>query len=123
MNGRRLRSRPPVEVVALGVVLALAGLVGVLYHAGEWSRADHRGELLLVLLVRVIAIVGAGLFLGRGWARWVAIAWMAYHVALSALHPWSELAVHARLLGVFVVVLFFNRGSRYFASGAGRLSP
>jgi len=42
-------------------------------------------------MIRIIAVVG-GVFLlmGHNWARWLMLAWLAFHVAVSAFHSLSE---------------------------------
>jgi hypothetical protein len=47
--------------------------------------------------------------------RWLLVAWMAYHVVLSYFHTFSELAMHAALLVVIVVALFYPRAAGYFS--------
>ena len=107
------RTRPP-SVTAIGWLFIVAGTVGVTYHAKEF-RIPPSAEVLWVLLVRLLAIV-CGLFVLRGanWARWLALAWVAYHVGLSALHSVSETAVHAALLAVVAFVLLRPRASAFF---------
>ncbi len=31
---------------------------------------------------------------GSNWARWLALAWIAFHVFLSFLHSWQQVLVH-----------------------------
>lgn len=110
----------PRSVTAIAYLFVAAGVFGLAYHAAD---IDPRGpfdyRLAWVLVVRLLAIV-AGVFLLRGanWARWLAIAWIGYHVALSALHSWVDTAVHAVLLAGIAYVLLrppvaaFFRGAR-----------
>jgi hypothetical protein len=69
----------------------------------------------LVCFVRLLAIVG-GVFLlrGRAWARWLLLAWLAFHVVLSAFHNRVELAMHAGLLVVIGFFLFRPKAAAYF---------
>src|SRR5262249_39079375 len=62
-----------------------------------------------------LAIV-CGVFLLRGsnWARWLLLAWIAFHVVLSAFHNVFELAMHSLLLVVVAYCLFRPRTSAYF---------
>ena len=45
-------------------------------------------EFVGITVIGVAAVV-AGVFMlrGRNWARWLALAWMASHVAISVFHP------------------------------------
>ena len=43
---------------------------------------------------------------GRNWARWGALAWMLFHVILSAFHALHEFAIHAVFLAIMARLLF-----------------
>jgi hypothetical protein len=68
-------------------------------------------------LIGVIAIVG-GIFLlkGRNWARWLLLAWLAFHVVVSALNSLSGSVVHLVLLVAIAYFLLTPPDSRYFSS-------
>jgi len=70
---------------------------------------------LWVFSIRLLGILG-GVFLirGRNWARWVLVGWMAFHVAVSALHSLSEVVVHSLLFGTILWLLFRAPISGYF---------
>lgn len=108
MNKRSL------SVTIIAWIYIVAGVVGLAYHAKEPAQA-FENDGLWICLVRLLAIV-AGVFLLRGhnWARWLCIAWMAWHVWLSIFHPVSELIMHSVLLVVFAFLLFRPRASAYF---------
>ena len=108
--------KPPLPVVLVSCLFVVAGIAGIVYHLPEWRLANgvHAKEAWAVT-VRLLAIVcGVFLFLGKNWARCLAIAWMVYHVVLSAMHSTSELATHVVLLVVVAVLLFLPVSTRYF---------
>ena len=112
-----MKAARPWPVVAVGSLFVLAGIVGFIYHAlrlREPGPVDS--ELYLVLFIRVLALV-AGVFLFRGasWARWLAMAWMAYHIGLSAFESSVQgVAVHFALLVVIGYLLLRPDSSAYF---------
>src|SRR5947209_4858406 len=117
----RTTIRRPISVSVIGVLFLVAGIVGVAYHAREFTlRGPIQSDVVLVCLVRVLAIVG-GVFLLRGhdWARWLLVGWMAFHVVISGFHSVSELIVHAGLLGIIAYWLFRAEALRYFRPEAG----
>jgi hypothetical protein len=74
-------------------------------------------ELGFVIAVRALAVVGGALILyGVGWARWLLLLWIAWHVALSLGHSPGELAMHAALFVVVAFVLFRRQASDHFRS-------
>jgi hypothetical protein len=70
-----------------------------------------------VSIVRIIAVVGGAFLLtGRNWARWLLLAWLAFHVVVSAFHSLSEFMPHVVLLMIFGYVLLGPPTSKYFRS-------
>jgi hypothetical protein len=111
-------NKRPIAVTILACLLIVMGVVGIAYHFGEF-RSTPPSEYLLVLFVRLLAIVcGVFLLRGKGWARWLAIAWIAVHVVVSYFHSMQEAAMHLVFLAVFAVVLFMPAANRYFANRA-----
>jgi hypothetical protein len=104
----------PASVTAVGALFVAAGVVGLAYHAGDFKTLRPL-EYGLVCFVRLLAVLG-GVFVlrGRNWARWLVIAWMAFHVALSVLHTPAELATHAVLLALIAWLLFRPKARAYF---------
>jgi uncharacterized membrane protein len=112
----QLRAKRPRFVTAIGWLFVAAGIVGVAYHATDLNvRSPFDDDAAWVLLVRVLAIV-AGFFMLRGanWAGWLALAWIAFHVILSAFHSVSEAIAHAVLFAAVAYVLLRPEASAYF---------
>ena len=107
-------NKRPVSVTIIGCIFIVAGVVGLTYHAGDF-RTVRPAEYALVCFVRLLAIIGGAFLLRtRDWARWLLVAWMAWHVALSVLHTPVELVMHAVLLVVAAWFLFQPKTSMYF---------
>jgi len=102
----------PFPVTILGFLFILAGLVGLVYHLSE-SPLDH--WVIPISIVRIIAVVG-GVFLLRGhnWARWLVLAWLTFHVVVSAFNSLSESTAHVVLVMVVGYFLLRSPASRYF---------
>jgi hypothetical protein len=100
-------NKRPFLVTLLGCVLAAAGCVGLIYHLGDLkSNGPLQYDVLGIASIRLLAVI-AGVFLiaGRNWAKWMALAWLALHVVISALHSIPEAISHAILLALFWYVL------------------
>ena len=115
--------RRPLSVIIVAILFIIAGCVGFVYHANEYfEQRSMNYELIWVLLLQVLAVVCGLLLLRRvNWARWVAIAWLAYHVSISIFHSASEIITHSVLLIVVTVLLFIPKSSVYF-KGEGKPS-
>jgi hypothetical protein len=109
------RKRPR-SVTVISWLFIATGIVGFAYHASELNtRSPFESDAVLVLFVRLLAIV-AGVFMLRGadWARWLALAWLGFHVILSALHSVSETLMHMALLAGAAYVLLRPKATAYF---------
>jgi hypothetical protein len=100
------------------------GLVhGMHEGVGDGTGTSEHSDLLWVFGTQLLAIV-AGVFLLRGhnWARWLLVAWLGFHVAMSAFHDWGELAVHSLFAVIVIYFLFRAPASEYFRGAPRPLS-
>jgi hypothetical protein len=106
----------PLPVTILGCLFIVVGLVGFVYH---FSDRPLDRWVVLISIVRIMAVIG-GVFLlmGRNWARWLLLAWLAFHVVVSAFHSLSEAMAHVVLLMVIGYVLLRPPASQYFQSAS-----
>jgi len=116
-------TKRPLSVTIIGCLFVAAGMVGLVYHAMEFTTTNRPLQLVLVCFVRLLAIV-CGIFMLRGhnWARWGLLVWIAYHVVLSAFHSVFEVVMHGLLLAVITWLLLRPRVSAYFRT-AGHTCP
>ena len=113
---RNLMNKRPLSVTVISCFFAAAGAVGIAYHLTEFKTlSPFPYDVLWVCLVRLLAVIG-GVFMLRGhnWARWLTLAWIAYHVILSYFHSVQEVLIHALLLAVFAFFLFRPTATAYF---------
>ena len=101
----------PFGVTFLGWLFIAVGSLSVAYDLknglDRWA--------ILIAGVSFIAII-AGLFLlkGRNWARWLLLAWLAFHVLVGALHSPSNSIAHLVLFAVIAYFLLTPPASTYF---------
>jgi hypothetical protein len=110
----------PVSIAVLAAIYLIIGTVGFVFHGREIMarHAFHSDDFLVELTELIALITGIFLFRGHNWARWVALAWMIFHVVLSAFGPPFPLVVHALFCIVIAWMLFRPDAGRYFR-GAG----
>ena len=109
----------PLSVTILGGVYILVGIGGLAYHLREFNPHHLlENDALTASVVRALAIL-AGIFMlqAKNWARWLALAWMAFHVIISIHHPLPQLVTHAMLLAVIAYLLFQPKVREYFRRG------
>ncbi len=106
----------PLSVIIISCVYILAGAIGFAYHFTEFLAPNpFQYDIVGIALVRLTAVVcGVYMLLGHNWARWVALAWIALHVILSAFHSLPQFAIHCLFLAVITWFLFRPEVTRYF---------
>jgi len=105
----------PLSVTVICWVYLVTGAAGFIYHLGEFRSLPFPLDTLWVELVRIAAVI-AGWFMlsGRNWARWLALAWIAFHVVIGALHSVTQLIVHALFCIIIGYILFRPAAARFF---------
>src|SRR5690349_5077201 len=95
---RKGRKRIPVPVILIACLYFAVGIGGFVAHFSDRGAPDW----IWVEVTESLAIVcGVFLLLARNWARWLAIAWMAFHVAIS-FGELPQLAIHSLFLVLIV---------------------
>ena len=106
-------NKRPISVTVIAWLYLVVGTLGAVAHVRDFERGVF--DSVLVESVEIAAIVcGAFLLRGQNWARWVAVAWIGFHVVLSAFHELREFAVHALFCAVIAWILFRPEAGRYF---------
>jgi len=100
----------------ISLLLIAAGAGGLVFHYSDF-RAQHpfQYDVVWIALVRLAAIL-CGVYMLRAfnWARWLSLAWIAFHVILSVFHSPLQLGVHILVFAAFAYFLFSPRSSEYF---------
>ncbi len=104
------RRRTPVSVALIACLYLPVGIGGLLVHFRDLRAPDG----IWVEVTELLAIIcGVFLLRAQNWARWLAVAWMTFHVFIS-FGVWRELAVHGLFLALIGWCLFRADASRFF---------
>lgn len=99
----------PVAVIVIACLYLLVGVAGFAAHFHELLA--HHSDAIGIEATELLAVVsGVGLLLRQNWARWLALAWIVFHVGISLFHPLQELAIHCAFL-VLIAWALLRRGS------------
>jgi len=103
----------PLAVTGVAWLFIAVGTVGFVFHSPELLRLQK--DAFLIEFTELLALV-AGLFMlrGRNWARWLTLAWMLFHVLLSAFPPGRELVFHIVIFIGIAWLLLQPDAARYF---------
>ena len=104
------RKRTPVTVILIACLYLAVGIGGLVVHftdrrTPEWVWVEGTEFLAIVC--------GVFMLRARNWARWLASAWMAFHVALS-FGELPQLAIHSLFFVMIVWCLFREDAGRFF---------
>lgn len=103
-------SKRPVSVLVIACLYIAVGAVGFVAHFHDFRQADFFWIELTELLA---VLAGVFMFLRHNWARWLAVAWMAFHVAIS-FPVIQQIAIHSFFLAVIAWLLFRPAARTYF---------
>src|SRR5262245_61457682 len=105
-HSKVMKKRPLMVSILSGLLIA-AGAIGLVYHLTDFKMSKPvQSELVWISFVRLLAIVsGIFMLLGRNWARWLALAWIAFHVVIS-FPSIRQVVVHGSLFVLIAYLLF-----------------
>ncbi|HEY1870179.1 MAG TPA: hypothetical protein VGG71_03930 [Chitinophagaceae bacterium] len=108
--------KPPLPVIIVSVLFILTGCIGFAAHIKDLFASNSKlYESIGVLLLETLAVACGFLLLSRiNWARWLAIAWLACHIAISALNSVSQTIAHIVFFIVVTILLYLPVSSKYF---------
>ena len=102
---------------------SIALLIGVL-PIGDITFAQRLADLKshwYVHLSRFLQIIiGVFMIYGHDWARWLLVAWIAFHVVVGALHGWLQLLTHVVIFSVILLFVFQLPSSEFFRADRSR---
>lgn len=109
-------NKRPISLVILAGVYIAVGAVALAFYFPALLKGQP--DAVWIELTELVAIVaGVYMLCRQNWARWLAMAWIAFHVALSMFHPVRELVMHSVICAVTAWVLFRPAAGRYFRGG------
>jgi hypothetical protein len=106
-------TRPPVAVIVVAAAYLAVGTIGFVAHFHDLLAVPSEG--VWIELTELLAVV-AGVFLlrRRDSARWLALAWITFHVILSAFGDVRQVVAHGILATLIGWLLFRQNSTRWF---------
>jgi hypothetical protein len=106
----------PLSVTIIACAYLLVGTIAFVFYFKQAVASPSDG--VWIELTELIAIL-CGVFLLRGanWARWLTVAWIAFHVVISYPDV-RKLVVHGLICIAIAWVLFRPEANRYFRNAS-----
>jgi hypothetical protein len=106
-------AKRPIGVLLVSCLYMAVGAIG--FAVNFPHLMERQPDILWIEATELLAILaGAFMFRGRNWARWLALVWMAFHVAIS-FPVVRQVVAHSIIFGLIAWVLFRADARRYFA--------
>jgi hypothetical protein len=106
-------TRPRV-VTLLGWMLIALGAIECVYRLTKIHWPVQAGDIGVPLFELIILVSGVFLLRGYDWARWLAVAWVGFHVVVGSLNSLTRGIVHGAIFLVFVWVMFRPEMNAWF---------
>lgn len=100
----------PTPVVVVATLYLLVGMIGFIGHFPE-LLARHSDAIAIEVTEFLAVVSGVFLLLRHNWARWLALAWILFHVAISFTDPIGKLAAHV-IFCILITWALFRPASR-----------
>ena|SRR5215831_2936032 len=106
-------SSRPLSVSGVAWLFIEVGTVTFIYHSPGLLR-PHWDDFAIEFTELLALIAGLFMLRRQNWVRWLALAWMTFHVVLSAFPPFRGLVVHVLIFGGVAYLLLRSDAARYF---------
>lgn len=105
------KDKRPISILIVACLYITVGAIGFVAHFPV-----HRDDIMVEL--SELAALTAGIFLLRGqnWARWLALAWIVFHVGISYFDGIRPVIIHSLLCVLIAWALFHSEANCYFRS-------
>ena len=118
MAAEKTKERPITITILAWLYIAVGVLSTAAHYANFRTQRPMVNEVVWITALGAGAVVaGAFMLGGRNWARWLALLWMAVHVAISALHLLHGLLIHCVVFVLIACLLFRREAREYFSAG------
>lgn len=107
----------PWPVIVIAILYLLVGIAGFAFHFSE-LLARHSDAYAIEVTELLAAISAVGLLMRKNWARWLALAWIVFHVCISLFHPVQELAIHVAFCLLIAWALFQRESTQWFKTAS-----
>jgi hypothetical protein len=106
-------SRRPISVLIVAGLYVLVGTAGFVIHFPN-LHAIQSDDVIIEVTELVALVAGIYLLRRQNWARWVAMAWIVAHIAISFTDGAWPVVVHS-LIGLAIAwMLFRPAAAQYF---------
>lgn len=103
----------PASVTGVAWLFIAVGVFAFVFQVPSLVRLQR--DAFLIEFTEVLGVI-AGVFMLRrhNWARWLALAWVAFHVVIAAYPPFNGLVFHLLVFSGIAYLLLRSDAAGYF---------
>lgn len=103
----------PISVTGIAWLFIVVGTMAFVFHFPELVKLEK--DAYAIEVTELLGLI-AGIFMlrGKNWARWLALAWAAFHVLITAFPPFHGLVVHVLIFAGIATILLRSDARQYF---------
>ena len=105
--------RRPLSITIISWLFIIFGSIALI---GGLVTTDLKSHWYIHLSRFLQIVAGVFMLYGRNWARWLLVAWIVFHIVISALHSVLFLLMHVVIFSVILFFVFRRRASAYFST-------
>jgi hypothetical protein len=103
--------RRPLSITIISWLFIVFGSVALI---SGFITTDLKSHWYIHLSRLLQIIAGVFMLYGRNWARWLLVAWIAFHIVVGALHSPLFLLMHVLIFSVILFFVFRRPASAFF---------
>ena len=119
-----MKNCPP-TITMLSFLFIIIGVVSTGVHVWQFkiSRPTALEELGIYVIGALAVLAGIFMMRAKNWARWLALAWVSFHVIIAAFNQPLGLIIHAVFIALLAWFLFRRESQQWFNPKPTALPP
>jgi len=105
--------RRPLSITIISWIFIIFGSIALLSSVLPFADLKSHWYVHLSRLLQIVA--GVFMLKGCNWARWLLVAWIAFHIVVGALNGIVPLVMHVVIFSVILFFVFRRDANEYFA--------
>lgn len=102
----------PRSITIISWIFIIFGSIALL--SGVVRGGDIKSHWYVHLSRFLQIIAGVFMLYGHNWARWLLVAWIAFHIVVGAMNGPLQLLLHVAIFSVILFFVFRRQASAYF---------
>ncbi|MFZ0301623.1 MAG: hypothetical protein WAL75_03015 [Terracidiphilus sp.] len=110
-----MKTRPP-TITLLSFLFIAVGVISTAAHVWQFNieKPSALEEAGIFVIGALAVLAGVYMLRGKNWARWLALAWISFHVIVAAFNQPLGLIIHVVFVVLLAWLLFRRESQQWF---------